>query len=494
MQTTCTETESLGSYAVFFWTAVEGSVLSVDLDAMKVSHNAASGELPEDQEVSPGAFVPINNDDDDYDATNTADKDQSGAITGESDLLPIILHKVDPVIAGSKYTLDIPGQVKIWQNTERSGSVSGTTEFDGTVDTTLYVEGCTVGSGNIKVNWKNGSATLAGCDEIKVTVFNWLGPLNVPDYSIHRYTANGALGSSQWITPVNGAIQTGSGSSDITVLWSGGAVVGKAVYQANSDYLWDLEVNVVEIKIEPPTAGNAFTAGTPADGGTFTDSAGVLSKRVTSGSPGIDWNAKVTLNGPNSDRGVSKMRIGFVQNITVTAFIGTYTTENKSLVSSIQGNSYLDYVDGSTAPYYIDTGSGVFFNPSPALKTKTLSSSDTPASGPPLTYDQGGSVSAGDDVVDSMSLEWDFVLHVTASTVDTRNGANEIYTSRAKANWEFNAAGTVGQTSPFAWSAGGSAGVTAPSSWTPVTDGSQPTYTSGTQYNMALRSDTWSTP
>lgn len=31
MQTTCTETASLGSYAVFFWTAVEGSILNVDM-------------------------------------------------------------------------------------------------------------------------------------------------------------------------------------------------------------------------------------------------------------------------------------------------------------------------------------------------------------------------------------------------------------------------------------------------------------------------------
>ena len=32
MQMTCTETASLGSYAVFFWTAVEGSILKVDID------------------------------------------------------------------------------------------------------------------------------------------------------------------------------------------------------------------------------------------------------------------------------------------------------------------------------------------------------------------------------------------------------------------------------------------------------------------------------
>jgi hypothetical protein len=185
------------------------------------------------------------------------------------------------------------------------------------------------------------------------------------------------------------------------------------------------------------------------------------------------------------------MRIGFVQNITVTAFNGTYNTKAKNLISSIQGKSYLDYVDGSTAPYYVDTGSGVFFDPSPTAKTKNLISGDTPANGPPLTYDQGGFPEAGDDVVDSMALKWDFVLYVTARTIDTQNAANDIYTSRAKGNWEFNGAGTVSQ---YTWSAGGAAGVTAPSGWSGVSDGSQPTHTSGAQFNTALRSDTWSTP
>jgi hypothetical protein len=473
-------------------TNVAMNVLNVDLDAMKVSHNIANGELPDSDETSPGAFVPLNNDDDDYDASNTADKDQSGSITGESDLLPIKLHKVDPAVTGSKYTLDIPTQVKIWQNSDRSVAVTATTEFDANADTTLYVEGITVGSGNIKINWKDGTTTLDDCDEIKVTVYNWIGPLNVPGYAIYQYKANGALGTSKWITPGSGTIKTGANSSDITILWNAGPVVGTAIYQVNADYLWDLEVNVVEVKIEAPTSGNAFTAGTPADDGTFTDSSGVFSKRVKSGSPGLGWSAKVTLNGPNSDRGVKMMRISFIQNLTFATFSGSYTTEDKSLKSSIEGNSYLDIAAGATAPYYSALPGGSFMNPTPSLKTKTIGTSDTPRSGPPLTFDQGGFAGMGDDIVDTVGLVWDFYLFVTAATIDTKNNADEQYTSRAKADWKFNGSGSVGQVSPYTWSAGGSAGVTAPTAWTAVSDGSQPSITSGTTANSALSSDTWS--
>jgi hypothetical protein len=467
------------SDSVFF------TVLKVDLDAMKVSHNAANGELPDDQETSPGAFVPINNDDDDYDASNTADKDQSGAITGESDLLPIKLHRVEPAVAGSKYTLDIPSQVKIWQNNDRSGTVSGTTEFDATADTTLYVEGFTAGSGNVKVNWMNGSTTLDDCDEIKVTVFNWLGPLNVPDYSIHQYTASGALGSSQWATPVNGTIKTGSGSSDVTILWDGGPVIGKSVYQANADYIWNLEVNVVEVKVETPTS--AFAAGTPFDSGNPV-LGGVISKIITSGSPGFSWQAKITLNGPSSDRGVDRLKIGFIQNLTGYRNRGTYTTGPTTLTANIEAlTPLLDHVDGSAGPWYVDAGAAVFFNPSPSSKTKTIASSDTPSDGPPLTADQGGTVAPTDDVLDSMDMRDDFQLNVCATTRDTQNAADTFYTRRATVTWSFVGSGSVAQTSPYAWTGSG-ATVNAPAAWTGVTDGSQPQRLSGDTFNQELNS------
>jgi hypothetical protein len=231
--------------------AVLLSILSVDLDAMKISHNEANGELPDSDETSPGAFVPINNDDDDYDASNTVDKDQSGSITGESDLLPIKLQKVDPAVTGSKYTLDIPMQVKIWQKSDRSGAVTGTTEFDANEDTTLYVEGVTVGSGNVKISWKNGTTTLDDCDEIKVTVYNWGGPLNVPGYGRYKYIADGNLPeNADWIEVQGGEIVAGDGRLETEVIWGEGAVVGKVSLKANENYVWELEVNVVNIQID----------------------------------------------------------------------------------------------------------------------------------------------------------------------------------------------------------------------------------------------------
>ena len=46
MQMTCTETASLGSYAVFFWSAVEGSVLKVDAIDVTSSESGSSANPP----------------------------------------------------------------------------------------------------------------------------------------------------------------------------------------------------------------------------------------------------------------------------------------------------------------------------------------------------------------------------------------------------------------------------------------------------------------
>ena len=489
------------SYGVFIDNVI---LLRVDLDAMK--HNSTTDELPEDQEADPGAYLPLNNDDDDYDTNNTADKDQLdgmgnwAAITGESDLLEIKLHKVEPSVSGSYYTLDIPSNVRIWEQRNRSTRVIGTidagttTEFDATVDKTLYIEGITAGEDTIKVNWKKGSATVSNCDEIKVTVLDWSGPLNVPGYSIHQYKVTSPPANGKWNTPTGGTIKTGSNTSDVTILWDEGPVVGKAIYQADTNYIWDLEVNVVKVTIAGPDTGAPFSKNVPADGADFTDSNGVFCKRVVSGDPfGVSWKAKVTLAGPTGHRGVDMMRIGFVQNVKQIKERGTYSTVGKTLKSNIEGTLYLDTTDASLMrPYYVDTGSGVFFNPSSTLLTKTIEADDTPASGPPLTFDQGATVAAGDDVVDLMELDWAFTLYVTARTTDARNDADKKYTSRAKGDWSFNGTGGVSQTAPWGWTPGSVN--TIPTGWTDVTDGSVPTKSNATdtQYNSVLTTETFS--
>lgn len=462
--------------------------LKANINVFRISHNSPNGELPEEREINPGAFIPVNNDDDDYDSGNTTDKDQSGAIIGESDLLPFILHQMEPTISGSKYTLDIPNNVKIWQNIDRSGAVSALTEFDATVDTTLYIEGITNTSGAIRMNCTIDSTTITACDEFLITVFEWLGPLNVPDYSIHRYTSVGALVSSHWTAPNNGSIITGSGTSDITILWDSGPVVGKSIYQINSDYVWDLEVNIVEVKVETPPS--AFISGAPFDSGNVV-LGGVLSKIITSGSPALSWQAKITLNGPLSDRGVDRLKVGFIQNLIGYVNRGTYTNGSITLIANIETlTPLLDHVNSSSGPWYVDTGAAVFFNPTPSVNIKTISSSDTPVDGPPLTADQGSTVSPTDDVLNVMSLIDDFQLDVCAVTLDSQNGADSIYTRRATVNWSFIGSGTVAQSSPHNWTGTG-ATITAPSSWSGVTDGSQPQKINGNTFNQELNTITF---
>ena len=476
------------------------NVIEANLNVMKINHNIASGELTEAQETNPGAFIPINNDDDD--ANNSEDKIQSGTITGENDLLPIKLYKAVPTISGSKYLLDIPSNIKIWSDFNRLNRVYPTTELPTSSDQTLYVEGVSAGSGNIKVNWKNGSNLLNACDEIKITVFDWQGPLNVPDYSIHQYTAIGALSSSQWDTPVNGTIKTGTGS-DVKILWNSGPVIGKAVYQVNADYIWDLEINVVHVKIEAPTTGNAFTTGTPTYFGIyrFNPNNNVPGAIVCSGDcpyapspqvPGILFRAKVTLIGPNlngiDQRGVTNIEVGFVQNLTYTTMRADFTVSGvpKSLTGNIQGNTYLDVAIGNPpgTVYYNMSSDSVFKPIGTVLINRMkdpLQSSDTPVAVAPIYYKQGTALNPpGDDTLDSMHWTGEFNLWITARTDNTVNNADTIYTCRAKADWEFTVNEPYPLNNPL-----GNTSVTVPSAWTPVIDGSTPTLTGGTTANQA---------
>jgi len=478
----------------------------IDLDAEMVYHNAPAGDLPDDLEDYPGAFVPMNNDDDDYDPANLADLYQSGAIAGESDLLPIVLHQIEPSSLGGTYRLHIPPHVHVWYNADRTGAVSDLSTFSAAAeDETLYVEGSLPGAGILYVDWWNDSEQINAADRVTVTVFEWEGPLNVPDHSIHKYTASGAasgIGNSQWLGAENGSFvwsfDGDSGPDEAMIKWNGGSAVGKAVYQAEANYIWDLEVNLVQVGIGPPDGENAFSPGTPFDLGSGLEN-GVLHKAVSSGDPaGLIWRAKVSLDGPNGDRGVKFMRIGFVQNVDIAALNGYYSPTGKTLTSSIQGESYLDAATSSgELPYYSTGAHAVFFDPdpsaSPPRKVKTIVSGDVPAQGVPLTFQQHSAVQSGDDIVDVMNIVFDFDLFVTARTTDPRNAANQRYTSRAFAHWLFNGSGSVGQTAPYPWTPGSGAGNSVLGwQWTAVTDGSQPPISAPPLVRDAAQTMTWS--
>jgi len=463
---------------------VSATGIWTDLDAMKVSHNAANGELPDNQSIIPGAFVPVNDDDDDYD--DTADKDQSG-VTGETDLLPIKLHQIDPSTAGGTYTLEFPAIVRIWQNDDATGAVTSATEFDATEDTDLFVEGISAGSGYIKINWTDATHTLEDCDAIKITVFSWVGPLSVPGYSIHRYTATGAADGA-WTTPSNGGINSGAGSNDITVLWTSGPANGAAVYQATSDYVWDLEVNVVQVDLD-------CRASTMAYGNYPTQSGGAYTLPIDS-TPSPDdpaMTAEITIStmeGPLrsgvSHRGVKFISVGFIQNGTVTRKHGLFNglTPPKKRVSSLESAGvHLDCTSGSTPPWYDSaTGDSLFAPSTDATYTNeglltddwpnTLLASDT------FTL-------SGDDV-DAFRILVDFTLYVAVRTSDTRNNASSKYTQRAWATWHVNGDGSIASGVYTRVSANGGF-----SRLSEITSGTVVPITGGTLMNDL--SETWST-
>jgi hypothetical protein len=474
------------------------TIAKVDLDSMKIYHNTPNGELPDSEEIIPGAFVPINNDDDDYDSDNLADMEQSGSITGESDLLQIKLHKSDPAVTGSKYTLDIPTQVKIWKQSNRSDSVTGSTEFDAAVDTILYVEGVKVGSGNIKINWKNGATAFDDCDEIKVTAYNWIGPLTVPGYALHRYTANGALGSSKWVAPNEGMIKAGADTSDVTILWDCGPVVGKAIYQVNENYVWDLEVNIVQVKIKEGDS-NIITYWPSPEQDPLAPRV-IWSSYPNNGVPAM--RSKLTVEyivGPyvnGKDRGAKFIEMGFIQNVKICPYHADYLgfTPHQRRISSVETNNttLLDYIDylqtaPSTRPWYDSKGATATRGYLAATDSQednldiVFDITDYPNSIPTDSMSQ--TIGAVTDSADIFSSIDDFKLYFAVRTTDPRNGANTVYTQRGKANWKFDASGTI---VADIWTQTGS-GTTGDSRFTEVTNGDTVPVTTGLAATLELK-------
>jgi hypothetical protein len=466
---------------------------TIDLDATTVAHNVRSGLLNDSEELSSGAYVPLNEDDDDYDASNLPDSSQKGAISGENDLLAIVLHPIEPVTIGGHYRLQIPNNVFVWTFADRTVQVVAGSEFDATEETTLYVEGRFEGAGTIAVDWYNDTISVVGADSILVNVFRLYGPLNVPNYSKYDYRATGgASADSFWTTPSGGSLVSSSSSSTTDtaeILWGSGPVVGKASYQAATGYVWDLDVNVVQIVLT--SSEDAFARGTDPTDGTHVDwFRGFEAKIVNSGDPAIYWAIEVTLYGPNGDRGLRQMRIGFVQNVDVARYWASYRTVSKTLTSSLEGQSFLDCDEESGGPYYTTDANAVIFGATPTTSSRTLFEDDGPSGGPPLTFDKGIGVDYTDDVVDELELIWNFHLYLTASTSESRNNASSVYTALASADWTFNGSGEISQTSPYKWTRSGTV-VTFPTAWSMLTHGERPTLVGGAIFNTELKRDSW---
>jgi len=495
-----------GGLATVYFNVLTGTGTPyIDLDAMTVTHNVGTGYLPDSQEETTGAFVPINNDDDDYDLGHSLDQAEDGPIAGENDLLPIYLHRVMTDGDEGIYQLDIPGNVKVWWYPDKGTDdfdrheVTSATTISAGENTTLYVEGITPGTGTIRVNWSSeDKAPIPDADRVKVTVFNWSGPLNVPGYSIHHYVAD-AEPNSEWLSG-DGTIVGGETPSDVYYRSGRGGTIEHRGFKVNQNYLWDLDVNVVAVTVRiPTTAGvSSFATGTAVDAGQFTDSNNIYRKLVSGSGPALAWAANLTLDGP-AGRGVDMMVVGFVQNLTHFQHRGIYQS-GFARISNMDGMAtpVLDRYTGFSEPWYVQPVGGENHhlpqfaeNLHPASGQSAVSvdigATDSPADGPPMTFAQHATVQAGDDQLTKVVLQYDFQLDICVKTKDTREGANKVFTRRATVPWTFDGQGTVAIGAPYKWtSTAPGFPITVPPGWFVVQDGSQPKELDGDTGNELL--------
>jgi hypothetical protein len=474
--------------------------LVFDLDAFKIAMNQKAGLLEDDIEETEGAFVPVNSDVDLYREAGVTIRHSTSfqpavpnydiqwdqdmwwnvdaiAIPEENDLLPIILPKSD---GKYKYTLTIPDHLRVWKKADRTGIVGDLTELegDGEAARTLYVEGIAAGSGLLKLNVQ-GAVVKADVDRVTISTFTWSGPQNVPGNAIYDYYATGGKpGEALWTGATSGGLLDDAVDHAI-IKWDSGPAVGAAVYQASLKYQWGLNVNVVNVDIRPNDENDTpvveFTSGTPSSGPVNGAIFPLVSRTVPDGSPGLSWKANVVLTGPSGNRGVSYISGGFTQALMHFHAKAKFDTVNK--IQELQPSTPIEFPIRD-ATRTMPAGSVLYTNSPQAVfngSSTLISANDTPGLPIPLTYDKGVSVEAGDDVVDSTDIRYDFRLDVSVKTSDNHHdpGFEDQYTRSWTVNWWLDLSGTVAG-EPYAWTAGTNAGAHVVGGWAPITDGTRP--------------------
>ncbi len=495
-------------------TNITVNILTTKLGAKKVVHNVGGAELTDAEKKDPGAFVPLNNDDDDYSSTAASfgwDFEQTtNPVVGEDDMLPIVLHKIDPVASGGNYTLTIPGNVKVWKNKEKgtANAVTGSTTFNATTDTTLYVEGVESGSDDLKLNWSDGTTTLNACDSIKVNVFFWLGPLNVPGYSKHQYAAaqSRVLPGSKWVAPVGGALSTGgTGQSDVRILWGEGPTVGKAVYQVNANFVWDLQVNVVRVQILPPGPDQPKIVYEPNKPFQFPGEPRLIESSVGNGIAADVSVGQIT--GPEVNgkiRGVKFMEMGFIQTFLQTTRHAEYNDTNPKFIrrsTFVNGTKYIDYITEqgfrSAAPWMDKQNFSNRYNSGFFSYINFTADPAVPIPGARFRVTDSPSSNGTDqliiqaDAVDLFNIVSDFNLHFCVRTKQAVSNAESQYTVRLQADWKFDGSGDIKSKKPgeFKYKADAKSGCTGPKNFAVKVDGNTPAVISDPPINDLLEHD-----
>jgi len=467
-------------------TATTTNAIPGKLDVDTVGDGLRTGTLARGQMNSPGAFVPRNSEDADH--NGQPDYGEKGPIAGELQLLNI---KLVNCTGSGTYSLVIPQIFRVWSDEQKTpgGAInSGQAPPilpDG--EASFWVEGfASAGSGEIQLLYKGSQNSAQQVDEVKVTIFQMLGPLNVPQNSTYHYTvaAAGLPQNAGWLAAYAGSIVDASGTA-ANILWGAGPTVGYAEFLVDADYIWELPVTIVEVEVETPN--DAFSTGKASDAGIQMKN-GSLTRVITSATPnvnggnGINWAANVTLTGPGPahDWGVKYINIGFMQEISpyeyasygpqgATAPFASFSTSTKVYWDTIDDPARVDppFFKAPTVPLYDRSSSAVITSPVANHKYE-INSSDSPDPGVPVQF-------MGLNLY-STTIDWLFSTYVVAETTDSENDSASLasnvkntYTAMAYFNWDFDATGSMANPtiSNSAWTPSAYAGVKlyGPAAW-----------------------------
>ncbi|PHQ31500.1 hypothetical protein [Rhodopirellula bahusiensis] len=457
-----------------------------DIDAKTISQNAVSGELAESKEQTDGAFVLVNNDDDDYDANNTADASQTGAIVGENDLLPIVL-KDQP--RGGDYTLSIPQHLRVWRNADRTDQILSSTSISAATQTELYVEGIAEATDEIQLNWSKGSASFQNTDRIKVTAFSLSGPLNVPGNSIYTYMVSGVQTGS-WGNAAGGSVQVSSATS-ADVKWANTPAVGNVVYAPTSEYSWGLDVNVVAINFAPGSTVT-YTSGNPVQsagpGGLLIKSA--AQPNAMRADLGVSSVVGPTVNG--SQRGRKFIEVGVTHQARFVKKHAVAINQGQTIrrISNLENSQwYNDLFQVSAAPWVdgndnhvLDITTDTQIVDGNSFATGLFATGDTPQVKASDTFNFGGAVTNFEILMEHRNF-----VAVRAKGPNI-NGSADVLTQLAAWEWSFDGSGSVDATLAYTPTGQGVQGTQVQF----VTDGRRVPSVSGNMPQL-LQNQTWTT-
>jgi hypothetical protein len=484
--------------------------------------------LPDEQDLAPGGYVAVNNDNDDYtfnaDGSPKEDRFKNGVVVGEHDLVRLDLHAVANAQGGA-YTLVFGPNIKIWKSATKGdpatdlvvsdttdlAGVNGATSFSAAKENTVWVEGINESDAPAKelitLKWTNADAAkgviadkVVLADQVAFTVYMVTGPLNVPGFSIYTYKADvpgGLVGS--W-TAASGTVQTGAMTNTATILWNSGPVVGQANFTPLAGFTCQRYVNVVLVELEITGGTNKLEYKNPPKQ-SATDSRLIISNNL---GPAENANIRVkTIEGPivaGQMRGVKFIEMGFIQNGQFTREYGDFDgfdTKKRRQGGLQDGAFHVDYYtqapNASTAPWYDSqavTGTRGFLGPAmdAKLSNQDFNVSDTPQlwGSDAMTLTLGGVTKS----VNRFGLQFDLNLYFAVRTKEAVNGSETVYTQRAKASWRFDGSGTIDAAGN--WTQTGT-GNTGDKKFTEVKTGDVVPVTTGTAINNLFAGEVWST-